>query len=73
MPDKGEGGMAYYSWETVKVQNPPWSPLTLFTVGQITLLMPEEMKVLVLYLAFSDTISVVEEDELDHLIAASKG
>lgn len=31
------------------------------------------MKVLVLYLAFSDTISVVEEDELDHLIAASKG
>ena len=72
LPEKREGGMAYYSQVTVKVQNTPWPPLISFIGGQITLLMPKEMKVLVLYLTFSDTTSVVEEGRLDHLIAARK-
>lgn len=47
------------------------APTNIIHWGQVTLLMPKEMKVL--YLAFSDTTSVVEEGRLDHLIIARKG
>lgn len=74
LPEKREGGMVYYLLSDSKSTESPMAPTNIIHWGQITLLMPKEMKVLylVLYLAFSDTTSVVEEGRVDHLIITRK-
>lgn len=65
--------MAYYYRTEVVVQIFQWFPLIPFIRGQMTLLMPNGMKFLAPYLAFYDTILVVEGSGLDRFVIAWQG